>query len=87
MYKTYLRPIVAYSSEIFLNPTLATAANIEKIRAYERKLLRRIGHIKRPRGSFKYIRNETLYKKVNIERIDQTEYKLFQKKSSTQTQI
>lgn len=70
IYKQYLRPILQYASAIWLNPTVLTSAQIEKIRLLERKVIRRAGNCFRARNSYKYISNTVLYDITNVTRID-----------------
>lgn len=70
IYKTYLRSILKYVSEIWLNPTVITSSQIENLRRTERQIIRKAAAIYRPRGEYKFIRNSQLYCDTKIERID-----------------
>lgn len=70
IYKMYIRPIIQYASAVWLNPTLTSAHQVERIRIIERRIIRSAGSIRRPVGTFKYINNKLLYKLVSIDRID-----------------
>ena len=70
IYKCYVRPIIQYASAVWLNPTFTSSCQVEKIRLLERKIIRKTADIRRPIGSYKYIRNSLLYEKATIVRID-----------------
>lgn len=70
VYKMYIRPIIQYAAMIWLNPSLLTSHQVEKIRIVERKILRKTGNIRRKIGSFKHISNKKLYDINDIVRID-----------------
>lgn len=70
VYKQFLRPIITFGSAVWLRPLAVSSAQIEKIRLFERKILRRFSNKYRRRGSFKYCRNSELYQHSNMPRID-----------------
>lgn len=69
IYKTFIRPVLTYACPIWLRPNNISSCFIEKVRIFERKILRTAGNIHRRRGTFKYCDNATLYQRTNITRI------------------
>lgn len=70
VYKTYLRPIFQYGAAIWVNDTAISSFQMEKLRIAERKVLRAATNSFRSRGSYRHIKNEELYRKASIDRID-----------------
>lgn len=70
IYKTYIRPIIQYGCQSWLNPTLTSSHQVERLRLLERKILRKTTNTRRARNSFKYINNSRLYDAAKINRID-----------------
>lgn len=69
MYQSLIRPIISYGCPIWFN---ISPSVMEKIRIFERKCLRSCTSLYRTTESNyeKYFRNNTLYQKANIVRID-----------------
>lgn len=70
VYKTYLRSIFQYASPAWFNTSNISSFQIEKIRKFERKMLRASTNSHRKRNNFKFIRNSELYERANTNRID-----------------
>lgn len=70
VYKTYLRPIFQYAAAVWVNDSVISSFQMERLRIAERKIVRAATNSHRERGSYKYIRNSELYRKSSIDRID-----------------
>lgn len=70
IYKQFLRPIMQYGCPIWLNENVISSHQVERLRLFERKMLRPVTNTFRNRNTYKYINNATLYKKANLKRID-----------------
>lgn len=70
LYKQYIRPVLQYASPIWLNQTVISSAQVEKIRLFERKIIRSAANVRRERNNYKYINNTKLYEQAGIARFD-----------------
>lgn len=70
VYKAYVRPIITYAAPIWVRPVFSSSHQMERLRRFERGILRTAGQIHRARGDFLYARNADLHRAVNCERID-----------------
>lgn len=70
IYKMYIRPLIQYGCEVWLNPSLISSHQVERIRIIERKIIRKTSNTRRCINSYKYIKNSELYAVSEIERID-----------------
>lgn len=70
VYKLYIRPIITYAAPVWLRVGNISSCFVEKIRLFERGVIRHAGNVHRAIGQFKYIKNESLYETTNITRID-----------------
>lgn len=59
-----------YGAPIWLNNTITSSFQIERLRKFERKIIRQTSNSFRSRGNFKYINNQSLYEIANVNRID-----------------
>ncbi|RYX80291.1 hypothetical protein EON73_05545 [bacterium] len=59
-----------YGAPIWLNNTITSSFQIERLRKLERKIIRQTSNTFRDRGNYKYINNRALYEIANIVRID-----------------
>lgn len=66
-YKQLIRPILAYGFPVWSD---LSSSQMEKLRLFERKILRACTGISRKPDSHLYINNTNLYKEANIKRID-----------------
>lgn len=71
IYKSYIRPIITYASEIWAGSKSITAHKFESLRIFERKIIRKTSNIFRRRGCFLFAKNIKLYEAANIPRLDQ----------------
>lgn len=70
LYSVYLRPILTYAAPIWFNPSSISSHQVERLRLVERKTIRTVYNIHRPRNTFRYISNKTLYKIFDYKRLD-----------------
>lgn len=70
IYKIYIRPILTYASAIWAWPVLLSSHQMERIRIFERKVLRSAADVRRAIGSYKYTTNAELHRRANCPRID-----------------
>lgn len=70
IYKLYIRPILTYASAIWARPLLLSSHQMERIRMFERMVLRGAGNVRRAVGSFRYTTNAELHRRTNCPRID-----------------
>lgn len=70
MYKCYIRPILTYASPIWARPELLSSHQMERLRTFERMVLRHAANVYRGVGSFRYINNTRLYERADCPRID-----------------
>lgn len=70
IYKLYVRPIVTYAAPVWCRPPNVTSHQMEKLRLFERGILRTATGSTRPIGSFKYPNATNLYRDANCLRID-----------------
>lgn len=76
VYKTYIRPIMTYAAPVWARPRSLSSHQMERLRAFERKILRMTANVRRPIGSFKFADNATLYEAAGCPRIDRFIVKL-----------
>lgn len=67
IYKQLIRPILCYGFCTWFD---ISSSQMEKIRTYERKILRAATNSYRKPNSFYFVNNKLIYKRANIERID-----------------
>lgn len=70
IYKMYVRPIITYAAPVWCRPPNVSSHQMEKLRLFERGILRNATGSTRPRGSFKYPNAKDLYGDANCLRID-----------------
>lgn len=70
LYVQYIRPIIQYGAPIWLNNTTTSSHQMERLRKVERKIIRHTSCTYRNKNSFKFVKNEELYKNAEIVRID-----------------
>lgn len=70
MYKTYVRPVLTYASAIWARRICLSAHQMERLRAFERRVLRMTANVRRDRGSYLYHGNADLHKIAGCPRID-----------------
>ena len=70
LYNVYLRPILTYASQVWVNPSNLSSHVMERLRLAERKLIRCTHYIFRARNSFMFASNEFLYNNYKYDRID-----------------
>lgn len=70
LYIQYIRPIMQYGAPIWLNNTLTSSSQIERLRKLERKIIRLTSNTFRNRGDYKFANNKILYANAGIQRID-----------------
>lgn len=70
VYKQYLRPIIQYGSPIWCNKNVTSSCQMDKLRLFERKIIRAASNTHRGRGRYKYVNNGVLYKNAGISRLD-----------------
>lgn len=70
IYKIYIRPILSYASPIWCRQPNVSSHQMERLRVFERSILRSATNSHRDRGSYKYINSKYLYNKANCLRID-----------------
>lgn len=70
VYKTYLRPILQYGAAIWVNNSVISSFQMERLRVAERRMIRAASNSYRKRGCYRHLKNEELYRKTAIDRID-----------------
>lgn len=70
LYRTYVRPVLAYASAVWCRPVCLSSHQMERLRAFERKVLRMAAGVRRQRGSFVYANNSCLHEIARCPRID-----------------
>lgn len=70
LYKTYIRPILAYAAAIWVRPINLSSHQMERIRQFERGIIRTAAGVRRAIGSYVYARNGDLYERAGCLRID-----------------
>lgn len=70
LYKSYIRPILSYAAAIWAKPIVLSSHQMERLRIFERGILRTAAGIRRAIGSYKHIRNSEIYSRSNCPRID-----------------
>ena len=71
LYKTVLRPVMSYGSAAWVN---VTAGQMEILRLYERKMIRRFHYSKGRTQDRRYISTRNLYDNLGLTRIDRHIY-------------
>lgn len=59
-----------YGAAVWINDSVISSFQMEKLRVFERKIIRAASNSYRRRGCYRHIRNEELYRKAAIDRID-----------------
>lgn len=70
IYKAYVRPILTYASPIWARERCLSSHQMERIRSFERRILRISANVRRNIGSFRYANSTDLHKIAGCERID-----------------
>lgn len=70
MYKSYIRPILTYASAIWAREVSLSAHQMERLRSFERGILRMTSNIRRAIGSYRYTSNTDLHSLSGVQRID-----------------
>lgn len=70
VYKLYIRPIITYASAVWARPICLSSHQMERLRAFERGILRMTASVRRTRGSFIYANNADLHRISGCPRID-----------------
>lgn len=70
LYKTYVRPVLSYAAAIWARPIVLSSHQMERLRIFERGILRRAAGIRRAIGSYRHIRNTEIYERSGCPRID-----------------
>lgn len=70
LYKSFIRPMVTYAAAIWAREKSLSSHQMERIRSFERGILRTAANVKRNIGSFRYINNTELHRKADYMRID-----------------
>lgn len=70
IYKMYIRPVLTYASTIWCKTPNLSSHQMEKLRLFERGILRSAANFRRKRGSYRYDNNCLLYRAANCPRID-----------------
>lgn len=70
IYKMYLRPILSYAAPVWCRPPNITSHQMERLRSFERGVLRTATGYARPRGSFLHSNASNLYADASCPRID-----------------
>lgn len=70
IYKTYIRPIIVYASAIWARSSSLSAHQMERLRSFERRIIRMTANVKRDVGSYKYLNNAKLHETAGVIRID-----------------
>lgn len=70
LYTVYLRPILSYAAPVWLNPSNISSHQVERLRIVERKTIRQVYNVHRPRNSYKYLSNKKLYEIYDYKRLD-----------------
>lgn len=70
VYKTYIRLVLTFGAAIWVKPIVLSSHQMERLRVFERGILRMAGGIRRAIGSYVYARNEDIYRRTGCKRID-----------------
>lgn len=70
VYKLYIRPILVYASAIWARPICISAHQMERLRGFERRILRHSANAHREIGTYMYARDSDLYRLAECPRID-----------------
>lgn len=70
VYKMYVRPILTYASAVWARPICLSSHQMERIRLFERMILRMTAGLRRQVGSFVYANNTCLHEVSGCPRID-----------------
>lgn len=70
IYKMYIRPILTYASPVWFSLPNSSSHQIERLRLFERGILRSATNTYRDRGSFKHVNAKILYQRARCLRID-----------------
>lgn len=70
LYTVYLRPLLSYAAPVWLNPSNISSHQVERLRIVERKTIRQVYNVHRPRNSYKYLSNKKLYEIFDYKRLD-----------------
>lgn len=70
IYKMYVRPILTYASPVWCRPPLVSSHQMERLRLFERGILRSATNTFRDRGSYIYPSASTIYRVAGCSRID-----------------
>lgn len=71
IYKSYIKPVLTYASEIWAGSKAISAHKFETLRIFERKIIRKTSNTFRKRGCFLFAKNVKLYENAKIPRLDQ----------------
>lgn len=70
IYKMYVRPIITYASPAWCRPPNISSHQMERLRCFERGILRSTTGSVRPRGTYRYPNASSLYADASCLRID-----------------
>lgn len=70
IYRCYVRPIMTYAAAIWARPICLSSHQMERLRAFERRVLRTASGFHRAIGSYMYARDSELYRHTDCPRID-----------------
>lgn len=70
VYKIYVRPVLTYASAVWARPVCLSSHQMERVRSFERMVLRHTANVRRNIGSYVYANNSTLHEVANCPRID-----------------
>lgn len=70
IYKLYLRPIMTFASPVWCLPPRVSSHQMERLRTFERSVLRSTTNTRRARNSYRHINASNIYRDANCPRID-----------------
>lgn len=71
IYKMYIRPVITYAAPVWVRTVLLSSHQMERIRRFERGVIRVAGAVRRALGNSVYASNETLYELAGVRPIDE----------------
>lgn len=70
LYKIYVRPVITYASAIWARPVSLSSHQMERLRSFERMVLRQAANVRRNIGSFRYLNSSALHAVSGCPRVD-----------------